>query len=565
MTHVRINQHLIRCAVARTPSELTLGLQRHAALSEDEGMLFLFPQPRMATFHMGEVAFPIDILGIDENSRVTRIVEGARPGSLERWYFPRVVAVLEVAGGTCRRLPVKVGDTCAILSHEREAQYAPIVYHGSQTSGLTELAAYAPSYEGGIGTGVYVAFDPEVANYYGDVVYKLELLAPEDSILWLTPDTIDTFISAYFQNSILVGESVFPFSFDIHGQRYSVVAGSGGVYNDRDFIEDLKFSLLLEMLETEHYPEAEWLRALLRNSRNQEVDTNYVQESFFDFLAETKGIEDEEVLRNFWDPFFLWLDPLISKANKQALDMLGLCISLDEVGGEARHAGYRGVYLSGVRGRSGPNEELLIFDPEDLQMLGELRSSSSVNEEERHASLLELEDLDEPIEDHEPHKNTEPGGKVYDEPKARYFRDLWGDLLANEALDVRPGLQTRSGASRRHAQIVDEAKFVEKVAPILFSHASEIPWEKDVLNGGATERAVVTRADLARWLSGTTSQAPGTDGADPQSMKYILSVAGNEQGLRLLGSAFILAEMADFTRLGWAQKHPVLVLYRASS
>lgn len=107
---VRVAGAEVECSVMRTEEELALGLQGHNDLSEGEGMLFLFPQPKTPTFWMGKVAFPIDIIGIDENSRITKIVEDAQPGTTSRWTFHRVSAVLEVPGRWCLKNGINVGD-----------------------------------------------------------------------------------------------------------------------------------------------------------------------------------------------------------------------------------------------------------------------------------------------------------------------------------------------------------------------------------------------------------------------------------------------------------------------
>lgn len=107
---VRLGQRIFECQVAVTPEEHALGLSKHARLHSDEGMLFIFPKVGTRTFWMSDVQFPIDILGLDADSRVTRIVDSAQPGSYERWTFPRVAAVLEVPGGSCRRHGIRVGS-----------------------------------------------------------------------------------------------------------------------------------------------------------------------------------------------------------------------------------------------------------------------------------------------------------------------------------------------------------------------------------------------------------------------------------------------------------------------
>ena len=104
---VRVGERVFRCRVARSPREHVWGLQGHARLDADEGMLFDFDFPRAATFHMGDVPFPIDIMFV-EDGRVARVIRGAQPGSAERWSYPRADAVIEVAAGEAPAVGARV-------------------------------------------------------------------------------------------------------------------------------------------------------------------------------------------------------------------------------------------------------------------------------------------------------------------------------------------------------------------------------------------------------------------------------------------------------------------------
>lgn len=96
---VSVGDRVFACRVAATPAEHQRGLQDTDTLGLDEGMLFVFEHPRAATFHMGSVRFPIDIMFV-ENDRVARVIRAASPGARERWSYPRADAVIEVAAGT---------------------------------------------------------------------------------------------------------------------------------------------------------------------------------------------------------------------------------------------------------------------------------------------------------------------------------------------------------------------------------------------------------------------------------------------------------------------------------
>ena len=119
---VHLGPTVIRCTVARSPSEHARGLQGHPSLGSGEGMLFPFvPSRRGVKFHMGTVTFPIDIVFVDGDGRVARIeeVEPGQPGS---WGIPQTSYVVEVPRGFCRESGVGIGDAIAIEPSSRTAQ-----------------------------------------------------------------------------------------------------------------------------------------------------------------------------------------------------------------------------------------------------------------------------------------------------------------------------------------------------------------------------------------------------------------------------------------------------------
>lgn len=148
-----------------------------------------------------------------------------------------------------------------------------------------------------------------------------------------------------------------------------------------------------------------------------------------------------------------------------------------------------------------------------------------------------------------------------DKPKEKYYHELYPDELANAALNVnlpgKPGEErpvTRHTSSRRHAQIVDEQKFVEKVGKVFWGLMRELPWMEVPLSGGKLETLTVNRAALLRWFESLPVEPAGAD--------IVVQVSGTEQGLSLIGDAFILAGLADQANLGMSKHEPILILYR---
>jgi uncharacterized membrane protein (UPF0127 family) len=102
----------------RSAAEKSDGLQPYTAIPHGvDAALFLFPHrtPKCVAFHMGKVAYPIDIAFCDDSGAVTRLARG-EPGSLQRW-SANACFVLEAHAG---ELPLRVGSVVrrASTSHD---------------------------------------------------------------------------------------------------------------------------------------------------------------------------------------------------------------------------------------------------------------------------------------------------------------------------------------------------------------------------------------------------------------------------------------------------------------
>ena len=111
----------LTCHVADTDELQMTGLGKHASLDVDEGMLFTFPEPRKASFHMSTVSFPIDIIFVGSDGRVTKKVENIEPGTKGIWTMPHTSVVVEANGGFCANNEIEVGTEVFELS-DRLAQ-----------------------------------------------------------------------------------------------------------------------------------------------------------------------------------------------------------------------------------------------------------------------------------------------------------------------------------------------------------------------------------------------------------------------------------------------------------
>ncbi len=89
---------------ADTSASRNKGLLGRASMAADEG-LWIVPCPMIHTFFM---QFPIDVLFLDADLTVRRVIEDLRPWRLSPWVLS-ARSVLELKGGTLKGA-VQVGD-----------------------------------------------------------------------------------------------------------------------------------------------------------------------------------------------------------------------------------------------------------------------------------------------------------------------------------------------------------------------------------------------------------------------------------------------------------------------
>lgn len=103
--------HRFTVELATTSDERSRGLMYRRELASDHGMLFIYPRPREVSMWMKNTYLPLDMLFLDAAGRVVRIAERTTPLSREVISSgERVLAVLEVPGGTAERLDLARGD-----------------------------------------------------------------------------------------------------------------------------------------------------------------------------------------------------------------------------------------------------------------------------------------------------------------------------------------------------------------------------------------------------------------------------------------------------------------------
>jgi uncharacterized membrane protein (UPF0127 family) len=116
--NVTINNVKLEADVALTSDEQTKGLSIKDKLQPNEGMLFPYEAPRILSFWMKDMKFPIDILWLNADKRVVHIEESLQPCSpllpcpsyapdVQAQYVLETVAGFSSANGITEGIPVE--------------------------------------------------------------------------------------------------------------------------------------------------------------------------------------------------------------------------------------------------------------------------------------------------------------------------------------------------------------------------------------------------------------------------------------------------------------------------
>jgi len=106
--------HVFSVEIADNDAERARGLMYRKELPEGQGMLFDFHREQEVSFWMQNTYIPLDMVFIRADGRILRIAENTEPLSTK--LIPSggpVRAVLEVIGGTTRKLGIAPGDRVA--------------------------------------------------------------------------------------------------------------------------------------------------------------------------------------------------------------------------------------------------------------------------------------------------------------------------------------------------------------------------------------------------------------------------------------------------------------------
>ncbi|HUR43733.1 MAG TPA: DUF192 domain-containing protein [Aestuariivirga sp.] len=102
---------LFTVEIADTDALRQRGLMFRQRLPEDRGMLFIYSEPQPVGMWMKNTLIPLDMAFIRADGTIAYVAENTVPHSLDAIGVREpVLAVLELAGGTAKRIGLRAGD-----------------------------------------------------------------------------------------------------------------------------------------------------------------------------------------------------------------------------------------------------------------------------------------------------------------------------------------------------------------------------------------------------------------------------------------------------------------------
>ena len=115
LVEISIGDHLFEVELCK---DFEKGLSQRAKIG-CEGMIFIFPEPRDAQFHMKDCKFPLDILFCKDGGvkQISADCQPCKSKECEKYTCEDCDVIIELPAGTCFKLGITTGSSCQILSH----------------------------------------------------------------------------------------------------------------------------------------------------------------------------------------------------------------------------------------------------------------------------------------------------------------------------------------------------------------------------------------------------------------------------------------------------------------
>ena len=107
----KTSEYIFNIELAISPQERSRGLMHRQSISQNEGMLFVYPKNQVIKMWMKNTLIPLDMIFIKDNGEIEKIFKMTTPKDLTA-LGPEIKlkAVLEVNGGLTTYLDIKKGD-----------------------------------------------------------------------------------------------------------------------------------------------------------------------------------------------------------------------------------------------------------------------------------------------------------------------------------------------------------------------------------------------------------------------------------------------------------------------
>jgi uncharacterized membrane protein (UPF0127 family) len=115
-----INNYLFKTKVLTKPNDIMLGMMGKTFTKEFDALLFVMNTPT-PTFWMKNCIVPLDVIFIQNNiiTRVHHNCPGCTSNENCKTYTGKGNLVIELPGGTCKRLKIKKGDRVDFLENRK--------------------------------------------------------------------------------------------------------------------------------------------------------------------------------------------------------------------------------------------------------------------------------------------------------------------------------------------------------------------------------------------------------------------------------------------------------------